>query len=157
MTTDKYKVCSPDNIKNIETGEILSIWDVEDVLNNPYCEKESTMEYCDLVKALLKPSADILDNLTPARANLIHLAMGVAGEAGEIIDSVKKHTIYNKPVDIVNLIEELGDMEFYLEAIRQHINVTREEVLKGNMEKLKVRYSKLTYSDTDAQLRADKA
>ena len=110
-----------------------------------------------MVKALLKPGSDIRDSLTPGEANLWHLATGVVGEAGELIDAVKKHVIYNKPLDIENVIEELGDIEFYMEGLRQEVGVTREQCLQANIDKLGVRYKGLTYSDKSAQDRADKA
>jgi uncharacterized protein YabN with tetrapyrrole methylase and pyrophosphatase domain len=54
------------------------------------------------------------------------------------------------------MVEELGDLEFYMERIRQIVGITREETLKANIEKLSVRYGK-TYSNEAAQARADKA
>ncbi|MDR8269105.1 nucleotide pyrophosphohydrolase, partial [Acinetobacter baumannii] len=53
-------------------------------------------------------------------------------------------------------IEELGDLEFYMERIRQIIGVSREETIAANMAKLGKRYSKGTYSNEQAQARADK-
>lgn len=84
------------------------------------------------------------------------MAKGVAGEAGEIVDCVKRWTVYNKELNRENLIEELGDIEFYLEGIRQRVGITREETLIHNMNKLGVRYSSGSYSDEQAQNRADK-
>lgn len=110
----------------------------------------------ELVKALAKPGADIAYQLTPLNAHLIHMAVGVCGEAGELIDAVKKAAIYNKPIDRANVIEELGDLEFYMEGLRQGLGITREETIEANIAKLSVRYSALTYSDEAAQARADK-
>ncbi len=114
-------------------------------------------QYSDIVETLLKPGVDIRDSLTPEEANLWHLATGVVGEAGELIDAVKKHVVYRKPLDMDNMVEELGDLEFFMEGLRQAIGVTREKCLEANVEKLAVRYSGLTYSDKSAQDRADKA
>ena len=109
-----------------------------------------------LVRALLKPPAQILAELSPAKCNLIHLALGISGEAGEILDTIKKHTIYNKPLDVENLIEELGDMEFFLEALRQELNVSRDTIIAANKAKLSKRYNKGSYSNEQAIARADK-
>lgn len=38
-----------------------------------------------------------------------HMALGINGELGEIADAIKKHFIYGKPLDRVNLVEEGGD------------------------------------------------
>lgn len=109
-----------------------------------------------MVTALVKPGADIRASMTPEMADLLHAAVGVSGEAGELLDGVKKHVIYNKPLDRDNIIEELGDLEFYMEQLRQRIGVTRDETLAANIAKLSVRYEGLRYSDAAAQNRADK-
>ena len=85
------------------------------------------------------------------------MAVGVSGEAGELLDGIKKASIYNKPLDRQNIVEELGDIEFYLEGIRQGAGITRQETIDANIEKLKARYSAGTYSNKAAQERADKA
>lgn len=110
----------------------------------------------ELVSALAKPGSDIVAAITPAGADLWHHATGVSGEAGELLDAVKKHVIYNKPIDRANVVEELGDLEFYMEGIRQNLGITREETIDGNIAKLSKRYEGIKYSDQSAQNRADK-
>lgn len=88
--------------------------------------------------------------------NLMHAAAGIAGESGELLDAVKKHWAYNKPLDMANIIEELGDIEFYMRALRNLLDISREDVLLHNISKLSKRYSNGTYSDKQAQDRADK-
>ncbi len=109
-----------------------------------------------MVAKLVKPGKTIKDELTPEDAHLMHMVIGVCGEAGELLDAIKKKVIYRKELDINNVIEELGDLEFYLEGIRQIINVSREQILQGNIDKLSIRYNKLQYSDASAQEREDK-
>lgn len=63
---------------------------------------------------------DILD--------LWHAVVGIASEAGEILDLAKKHAIYGQALDVTdagkknmeNLREELGDLHFYVEQLRQN-------------------------------------
>lgn len=86
----------------------------------------------------------------------IHAALGVCGEAGELGDAIKKEYIYGKPRDLVNIVEELGDLEFYMQQIRNHYGVDREYVLQCNAEKLSKRYVGLKYTDAAAIARADK-
>ncbi len=110
-----------------------------------------------MVSKLVKSPEEILTAFSPFDAALIHSTMGVAGEAGELIDAVKKAVIYRKPIDIPNVIEELGDLEFYMEDIRQRIGVSREETLLANMRKLAKRYGdKFEYTDKKAHDREDK-
>lgn len=110
----------------------------------------------DMVTALVKSPDAIQSTLTPEKVDLIHAVLGITGEAGELLDAVKKHSIYNKPLDRENVIEELGDLEFYMEQLRQRLDITREQTLDANIAKLGVRYAGLKYSDEAAQQRADK-
>jgi len=114
------------------------------------------MTHEQLVKALAKPGEDIVKELTGPQAHLLHMALGICGEAGELLDAVKKLAIYQKPLDVANVIEELGDLEFYMEGLRQGILVSREMCVEGNIKKLTKRYGE-KYSNSAAQLRADKA
>lgn len=113
-------------------------------------------DHAKMVEALAKDGHDILISLTPDKCHTLHMAVGVSGEAGELLDAVKKHVIYCKPVDRAHIVEEMGDIEFYLEGLRQGLGITREEVLAANIAKLSVRYAAGSYSDAQAQDRADK-
>ena len=116
-----------------------------------------TITHSEMVAALVKPGDAIIQSLTPETMDLLHAAVGISGEAGELLDAVKKAAIYNKPIDRENVIEELGDLEFYMEQLRQRIGVSRGETLAANIAKLSVRYQGLRYTDQAAQDRADKA
>jgi NTP pyrophosphatase (non-canonical NTP hydrolase) len=112
-------------------------------------------DHSSLVYTLVKDPVDILDSLDYEKMNLIHAILGVSGEAGELLDAIKKHCIYNKPLDVENVIEELGDLEFYLEQLRQILNISREDTLTANILKLRKRYPS-GYTDKHAQQRLDK-
>ena len=114
------------------------------------------MDYKQFVHGLMKPGEKILETLTPEKAEILHMGIGVAGEAGELLGAVKNYTIYNKPLDRVNIVEELGDLEFFMEGLRYKLNITREETLESNVAKLSVRYKNKVYTDQEAILRADK-
>lgn len=114
------------------------------------------ISYAQMVAALVKSGEAILADLTPSAAALWHAGTGVAGEAGELLDAVKKHAIYARQLDRVNVIEELGDLEFYMEDIRQRLGITRQETLDANIQKLGIRYAGYVYSNEQAQERADK-
>ena len=114
------------------------------------------MTHPKLVKALLKNPEEIKSDLTSSDCNLLHIALGLSGEVGEIIDTIKKSTIYYQPLDRENIKEELGDLEFYMEALRQELILTREECIESNIEKLQKRYPDGEYSHTHAKQRLDK-
>lgn len=113
-------------------------------------------DYTSMVADLVKPGSDVLRDLTPESANLLHLASALCGEAGELYDPIKKTAIYGKPLDFENIREELGDIEFYLEGIRSALGITRESTLQANIDKLSVRYAKKKFTNEDAINRADK-
>lgn len=118
--------------------------------------KDNELNYEDFVSSLTKDGQDILDTLTPEKAHIVHMAIGVVGEAGELIDAIKKYVIYCKDLDLENVIEECGDIEFYMQDLRKAIGISREQTLQANADKLSVRYSEGKYSDVAAQVREDK-
>lgn len=117
---------------------------------------ELQLAHARMVNALAKPGEDIQDSLTPVKIDAMHHAIGISGEAGELLDAIKKFVIYNKPLDRDNVIEELGDLEFYMQGIRQNLGISRSKTLRHNMEKLAVRYKEFKYSDEQAHARNDK-
>lgn len=116
---------------------------------------EVTIKHKALVEEICKPGTEILSTMDSHKAELMHCAFGIGGEAGELMDAVKKSIAYNKPLDLENVKEELGDIEFYMERLRSVLGLSRTEVLIYNYEKLRRRYPE-GYSDKHAQERLDK-
>lgn len=98
----------------------------------------------------------LFNKLDSDKSALAHAVMGITGEAGELIDAVKKHWAYGKELDVVNVIEELGDLRFYYQAMLNMFGLTDEDVCAMNMDKLQKRYPTGVYRDQDAIARADK-
>ena len=71
---------------------------------------------------------------------LINGVMGLCGESGEAIDIVKKWLAQGHELDKDKLIKEIGDVAWYIAEIATALDVTLEEVLARNIEKLKARY-----------------
>ena len=93
---------------------------------------------------------------SPDRMRL-HAALGICGEAGELGDAIKKEVVYGKGPDLENIIEELGDLRFYIQAVQNLYGISEQELLQKNANKLARRYQGLTYSNAAAIERADKA
>ncbi|CAB4197142.1 MazG Predicted pyrophosphatase [uncultured Caudovirales phage] len=87
--------------------------------------------------------------------DLLHAALGLAGEAGEFVDCVKKHTVYGQPLDTNNAKEELGDLLWFIALGCKALGVSMEAVASENIAKLQKRYPG-AYSDANAMLRLDK-
>jgi NTP pyrophosphatase (non-canonical NTP hydrolase) len=119
-------------------------------------KSNTEQEFNKMVSNLVKSGDDILTELTPEQAHLLHMAVGVSGESGELLDAIKKHTVYQKELDLVNVIEEIGDIYFYLQGLEAALGLTREEILRRNIVKLNERYSEGSYSNEQAKMRADK-
>lgn len=88
--------------------------------------------------------------------DLLHGAVGASGEAGELLDCIKKSWVYEKPLDMDNIMEEVGDTLFYLQIVCNALGVTLMDMMQMNMNKLKKRYP-TGYSNEAALARADKA
>ena len=142
---------------NQEQGSSVPSSDPESLAKEQRPRMPSMVEanHRQLVEDLCKKPIDILQSLGTMDCHLIHMALGISGEAGELLDSIKKTTMYCKPIDIDNIVEELGDLEFYMEGLRNSLNITREQVLEQNISKLRTRYGD-KYSNKAAQDRIDK-
>lgn len=76
---------------------------------------------------------------------LLHAAMGIDTESGEFMDMIKKHVLYGKPLDEVNLKEELGDLLWYIALAIDELGTSFEALFDTNIKKLRARYpSKFT-------------
>jgi NTP pyrophosphatase (non-canonical NTP hydrolase) len=84
------------------------------------------------------PVLERLQNIHTVR--LLHAAMGLCTEAGEFMDMLKKHILYGKPLDEVNLKEELGDKLWYAALALDELKSTFEQVMETNITKLRARY-----------------
>ena len=90
-------------------------------------------EYQKLAMTTLNPALDKKDVL-------INSVMGLCGEAGEAIDIVKKWLAHGHELDREHLAKELGDIAWYLAETATALDIPLDEVLEGNIAKLKSRY-----------------
>lgn len=70
-------------------------------------------------------------------------AMGVAGEAGEVVEKWKKIVAYKggeiSKEDRAELSKELGDVVWYIAVFAHSLGLSLETVMDQNVEKLKSR------------------
>ena len=104
-------------------------------------------EYQKLAMTTLNPE------LSP-RDVLINSVMGLCGESGEAINLVKKHLHQGHPLDREGLIKELGDIAWYLAEAATALDVSLEEIMERNIEKLKKRYPE-GFSSAQSQRRPE--
>jgi len=108
------------------------------ITSENYVEAAVNTESCDydaISKRMVQPIIIRLD----------HAGKGLCTEAGEFQDMLKKHIFYGKPLDFVNLMEEIGDVMWYVALavdVLKKLGVVEsfDEVLTLNIEKLAKRY-----------------
>jgi NTP pyrophosphatase (non-canonical NTP hydrolase) len=71
------------------------------------------------------------------------IALGLAGESGEVADIIKTIAWQGRSLDRDHLIEELGDVRWYLELMAAELGISMEEIEAINQEKLTKRYAHL--------------
>ena len=71
---------------------------------------------------------------------LSNMALGLAGEAGETADMLKKHLFHGKPLDADEVIKELGDVMWYVAGMATAIGASLDDVAQRNVDKLRKRY-----------------
>ena len=88
-------------------------------------------------------SLQLLDKQGSNINRLTTAAVGISAEGGEFMEIVKKMVFQGKPWNDDNrehLIIELGDVMWYVMQACMALDVTIEEVVAGNVDKLKKRY-----------------
>ena len=90
-------------------------------------------EYQKLAMTTLNPDLSKKDIL-------INSVMGLCGESGETIDIIKKHLFHGHPLDKEALKKELGDIAWYLAEAATALDISLEDILQANIDKLKQRY-----------------
>jgi NTP pyrophosphatase (non-canonical NTP hydrolase) len=80
---------------------------------------------------------------------LLTAAVGMSAEAGEFTEIVKKIIFQGKPVNQENLFHlkrELGDIMWYVSQACIGLDISLEEVIQMNYEKLSARYPEGTFT-----------
>lgn len=94
----------------------------------------------DFQRAAMRTASGMNYDSAGENGLLLNGVMGLNGEAGECIDIMKKHIFQGHELDREHMIEELGDVAWYLAVACEGIGVSLEEIMRGNIDKLKARY-----------------
>lgn len=74
------------------------------------------------------------------RETLSNIGLGIAGEAGEVADALKKHLHHGHDLDVNALLLELGDVMYYICWLCLELGIDFSEICFANMKKLNDRY-----------------
>jgi len=100
-----------------------------------------------MLKEYIEFTSETRAHLETYQEDVLHMILGMMTETGELADVFKKSLAYNKPIDWVNVQEELGDLMWYIAGFCKICDIDLEVVLHKNMEKLKARYPEKFNSD----------
>ena len=104
--------------------------------------------------------ADRLGELDREGANIERLTtagVGLAAESGEFLEIVKKMVFQGKHWNADNrehLIIELGDIMWYVAQACMALDVSFDDVIRGNVRKLEKRYPGGSFSVEKSEVRA---
>ncbi len=85
-----------------------------------------------------------------ANKDILHAVMGVASEGGELVGPVKAQMFYNRPLDLVNIDEEFGDILWYIAIYCTARGKKISDLMAQNNAKLKARFpNKFTEFDAN--------
>ena len=118
-----------------------------------------TKKYLEFVNGVTSQESKDSEAFTSRIADLYHqdfpterlltAAVGMSAEAGEFTEIVKKIVFQGKPVNNENLFHlkrELGDIMWYVAQACMGLNVSIEEIVQMNFEKLSARYPEGSFS-----------
>lgn len=128
-----------------------------------------TNKYIEFVRQTTSPAssdfAALLSRLTELEVThdadiprLLTAALGISAEAGEFTEVIKKIILQGKPYNednVFHLKRELGDICWYLAQACMALDITFEEVLQLNYEKLSARYPEGTFDVYSSENRVE--
>ena len=89
---------------------------------------------------------EVLKNFKPRRqlseheSALLDWTLGIAGEAGEIIDVIQHNIFHQQPMDKMELAKEIGDCLWYLTALCEELEFSMSDCAELNIAKLRYRH-----------------
>lgn len=107
---------------------------------------ETKNDYKNYFRNAMRTEADPMDAFMrickqPMRLRMLHAALGIADEGGEIANQIKGHLFYGKNLDLVNLLEELGDLLWFAAELADACGEPNfTGIMQKNIDKLKKRY-----------------
>lgn len=113
---------SGDDIRDMDDGNLM--WEYYDQ------SKSSRPMSLNDYQALASKTA-----IYSLQHQILYPALGLAGEAGEVANKVKK-MIRDGKFDRDGIAAELGDVLWYVAALARDLNVDLQDLAIGNLEKL---------------------
>lgn len=146
---------------NTLVGAIAVLQELDAIKKALFYGKESNMTI--LGRNLSKADCNELhmqkvSNCADDGIDILHAIIGKATESGESLEALFDSTVVGKPLDFVNVAEEVGDGQWYDAVLCRVLGFTFEDIQRRNIEKLRARYPhKFTeYDATNRNLSAER-
>lgn len=123
-----------------------------ELVESPFKPRMSADEYQRQAARTLIAAPDA--EYTNHEIMLVWNALGLAGEAGEVADTIKKAVFHQHGMNRDELIKELGDVLWYVAALCSKLDTPLSEVMERNIVKLEARYPQ-GYSADASKARLD--
>ena len=81
-----------------------------------------------------------LDHFDQNITDVIHAALGIMSEAGEIVSEILAASVEGRQLDLINLREEAGDVLWYQSLLLRSIGCDFDTCAEVNINKLRARY-----------------
>lgn len=146
--------------EKLDTGEIKFTMKENKVIDS--------QKYVEFVKQTTSPaSSDInvlidrikeLDNEGVKLTHLLTFALGASAEMGEAIEIIKKCLLQGKPFNEdakIHLTKEMGDVLYYIGQFCIAMDISFEDIMQINYEKLSARYPEGVFSVYRSENRKD--
>ncbi|MBX4181763.1 hypothetical protein KW807_02770 [Candidatus Parcubacteria bacterium] len=92
------------------------------------------------IKEVVNETWNNANRCEDVKDEIMNAALGLAGEAGEVVDVLKK-MFYHRPKNRRDeLMVEMGDVYYYMGKLQDLFGFTTEEILEANKVKLFERY-----------------
>lgn len=109
----------------------------------------------DYQKAAARTLIDKPDReITGGELMIVWCAVGLAGEAGEVVDNIKKAIFHQHGLNQTELAKEIGDVLWYVAGLCTTLGIDMGQVMQENIDKLLKRYPN-GYNPGDSKNRID--
>jgi NTP pyrophosphatase (non-canonical NTP hydrolase) len=107
-------------------------------VDNNKIVRKNEMDFNTYQELSMRTMPNVLGSFT--EKDKTNYAMGLAGEAGEVVDYLKKVIHHKHPINVDTLKKEMGDVLHYLAGLGTMYDIQLEEVATLNIDKLGKRY-----------------
>lgn len=112
------------------------------------------MNYTEFLERINKNYPGNRAEIGPINIEILHAALGLCEEAGEVASLIKKNIFYGQAIDTNKMLGELGDTLHYLTRLAHLLNYSMPTVMDANVSKLDKRFPN-GYSNEAAIYKAD--